>query len=233
MLAGLSLSSITDTATRFVENYGYVAIFIPNLVEGMGVPLPGETVLLFGGVMAHRGSLHMSAVIGVAATAAIIGDNTGYWLGRKGGRRFLNRYGRYIFLHPHRVDRAEAYFHAHGGKTVFLARWTAGLRILGAWTAGISHLSYPRFVLWNALGCITWAAGIGVLGYVLGASFEKGAKYLGFGAAVVIGSLLLAAVIVALRRRHRVEDAEMDELIVQEHLEELEAEQPSVMPDGD
>jgi membrane protein DedA with SNARE-associated domain len=164
--------------------------------------VPGETVLLVGGFYARAGSLNLWLVIASATLAAMFGDNMGYLLGRRSGRRIVTRFGKYLLINDARLAAAEGFYERRGAITVFLARWTAGLRIAGAWTAGIVRLPWWRFFVWNALGCLTWATGVSVLGYALGASYEQGAKYLGY---VGVGIVALAVVVIAavyVRRRH-------------------------------
>jgi undecaprenyl-diphosphatase len=163
--------------------------------ESMGLPLPGETALIAAAILASRGRLDIVPVIALAACAAIIGDNIGYLIGRRGGRRLLLRVPR---LRPH-AERmlavGEPFFARHGPKAVFLGRWFAGLRIAAAWLAGINQMRWPSFLFWNATGGIAWAVSVGVLAYALGHSAErllKTAGVVGAGTIVVggIGGLL-------------------------------------------
>src|SRR5437868_8548434 len=163
--------------------------------ESMGVPLPGETALITAAILASRGKLDIVPVIALAAFAAIVGDNIGYLIGRRGGRRLLLRVPR---LRPHAermLASGEPFFARHGPKAVFLGRWFAGLRIAAAWLAGINRMRWPSFLFWNATGGMAWAVSIGVLAYALGHSAErilKTAGVVGAGTIVVgaVGGLL-------------------------------------------
>src|SRR5436189_102692 len=121
-------------------------------METAGVPLPGETALIAAAVFASQGHLSLTELIVVASAAAIIGDNIGYWLGRKLGRGFLQRYGVVRRFSERVLPPAERFFERHGGKAIFLARWFSGFRIAGAWIAGFAHMPWWRFFLWNAAG---------------------------------------------------------------------------------
>jgi membrane-associated protein len=169
---------------------GYLILFGLIAAESAGVPLPGETALITGGVFAQRGELELALVIPIAAAAAIIGDNVGYVIGRTGGRRLLERDG---FLEHHRreiIRRGEPFFARHGPKAVFLGRWMTGLRIAAAWLAGINHMEWRTFVFWNALGGIAWATSVGLLAYFAGPTVEHMVKYVGFaGAALAVLAL--------------------------------------------
>jgi membrane protein DedA with SNARE-associated domain len=186
----------------WIASYGYVAVFVIIFLETAGIPLPGELTLLLAGVAAGTGHLDLALLIPVAAAAAIGGDNVGYAIGRFGGRRLVLR-----FAHVGRVesmlDWGERFFVRHGGKTVFLARWTAGLRIFGAWIAGMTHMPYLRFLLWNAAGGITWAAAVLLLGYTFSASITSIESYLGTTSEVILAIVAAAILGFGARRLHR------------------------------
>ena len=134
----------------------------------MGIPVPGETALIGAALLAHDGQLSIVALVALAATAAILGDNVGFAIGRHGGRRLFVRPGPF---HEHRlrvIEYGEPFFERHGPKAVFLGRWVSGLRIASAWLAGMNKMSWPTFLFWNALGGICWAASIGFAVYLLG-----------------------------------------------------------------
>ena len=143
-------------------NVGYAAVFALIAVETMGIPVPGETALIGAALLAHDGQLDIVVLVALAAAAAIIGDNVGFAIGRKGGRRLFARPGPF---HHHRMkvlEHGEPFFARHGPKAVFLGRWVSGLRIASAWLAGMNKMDWPTFLFWNALGGIAWAASIGV-----------------------------------------------------------------------
>lgn len=151
-----------------VNQYGLVALGLLILLESAGLPLPGETMLLLAAAAAAQGVLPIGAVIAVAASAAIIGDSVGYWIGRRYGLALLTRYGRWLRITPAHLDRAQAFFQRHGPKTVFLGRFVAMLRVLSAVLAGVSRMPYRVFLAYNALGGIVWATVIGFLGFQFG-----------------------------------------------------------------
>ena len=138
--------------------YGYVVVGLIVALESMGLPLPGETVLLAAAAYAGAGGpLNVAGVIGSASAGAILGDTVGYWLGRVGGLPLLERYGRYIWLSRRKVARARVFFERHGGKTVFLGRFVAFLRMFTAFLAGVGKMPYGRFLTYNVLGGVCWA----------------------------------------------------------------------------
>jgi membrane protein DedA with SNARE-associated domain len=151
-----------------LAHYGVWAILLLVLLEDFGIPVPGETVLIAGAVFAGSGRLNVVAVGVVGFAAAVLGDNIGYAIGRFGGRALVDRWGRYVFLTPERVDKAEAFFNRHGGKIIVLARFIEGLRQANGIIAGISGMHWLRFVAFNALGAALWVGTWVSVGYFAG-----------------------------------------------------------------
>jgi len=177
------------------QSWALILLFLLIGAESTGIPLPGETALVASGVLASQGKLNIVAVIVVASAAAIIGDNCGYWIGRKGGRRVLERWS-FVSKHAQKVlPRSERIFAKHGGKTVFFGRFIAILRITAAWMAGISHMSWWRFLLFNAAGGILWATLVGLVAYFAGGAAADAIQTYGLYAA---GGIVVATVAVML-----------------------------------
>ncbi|MFB9247724.1 DedA family protein [Sphaerisporangium melleum] len=148
--------------------YGYLAIALLVLLEDFGVPVPGETVLIAAAVSAGEGRLSIVAVVAVAFLAAVTGDNLGYLLGRTAGRRLVTRYGRYVFITPRRLARAEEFVGRHGAKVVIVARFIEGLRQLNGIVAGGAGMPWRRFLLCNAIGAALWVGVWASVGYLAG-----------------------------------------------------------------
>lgn len=166
MLAGFDILQLLQNALSTV---GYPAIFLFVMIESSGIPFPGETMLLLASFYAAvNGSLQIPLVIVFAALGAIIGDNIGYYIGRTGGKAFVERYGRYVFIKPEHLERAEKFFQRHGDKTVFFGRFIAVLRAWAAFLAGVNRMHWRTFFLYNAAGGIVWATLFGCLGYFAG-----------------------------------------------------------------
>ncbi|HWH54625.1 MAG TPA: DedA family protein [Gaiellaceae bacterium] len=185
-----------------VQDYGLVLLFLLIGMESAGIPLPGETALVAAGVLASRGKFDIVAVLVVAAAAAIIGDNVGYWIGRIGGRKLLARWA-WLERHASRVlPWSERFFMRHGPKTIFLGRFVAVLRVTAAWLAGVSKMHWWRFFLWNAAGGICWALLVGLIAYYLGhAAADAVNRYGLIGGGLVIGLLLTGALTLHFWRR--------------------------------
>ena len=182
-----------------VHDYGLFILFLLIAMESAGIPLPGETALVAAGVLASQGDMSIVAVIAVAAVAAIVGDNVGYWAGRKLWQRwsFLERHASRV------LPWSERFFKRHGGKTIFLARFIAVLRVTAAWLAGISKMHWWLFFLWNAAGGIVWAVAVGLVAFYAGqaAAAAIGRYGLIAGAAIVVLLVVGAFVFRFIRRR--------------------------------
>jgi len=180
------------------SSLGYPLLFGLVAAESAGALVPGETGLIVAGVLAAEGRLSLPAVIGVAAGGAILGDNVGYLLGRRGLRRLFDRPGRWAAGRRRLVQRGEKFFARYGAAAVFFARWLPALRVAAAWLAGESRMPWRRFLLWNALGGIAWAATIGSLAYVLGRTASGSLSAIGF---IGIGIAAVVFLVARLRRR--------------------------------
>jgi undecaprenyl-diphosphatase len=180
-----------DQILSLVAQYGYLVVFFGVLLESGGVPLPGETIFIAAGAMAHQGHLDLGDAIIFGILGAVVGDQIGYWVGREGGRLFVLRWGRYVFITPVRLARAERFFARHGGKAVFLARFVAGLRIFGPLVAGISRMRWRTFFFYNALGGMLWAAAAVMVGYLLGGSLDLIEWWAGRASLLLLGLVLL------------------------------------------
>jgi membrane protein DedA with SNARE-associated domain len=176
--------------THFIQTYGLAVLFLLVALESSGVPLPGETALVTAAVLASRGDFSIVEVLVLAIAGAILGDNIGYWIGRKGGRKLAKRYERLERILP----AAERFFERHGGKAVFFARFIAGLRVAGAWVAGIGRMPWWRFLAWNAAGGIVWALTFGLVAYFFGRAAGDAIAHYG----LIGGGVVAAAVVVVI-----------------------------------
>lgn len=186
---------------HLVASAGYPLLFLLVMSEAGGIPVPGETALIAAALLASRGKLQIELVIALAAAAAIVGDNLGYAIGRKGGRWLLERPGAFQRQRQEVLRVGEPFFEVHGPKAVFLGRFVLGLRVWASWLAGATRMRWQSFLLWNALGCITWACAIGLIAYFLGHSAGGVIEAFGIYGAV---ALLLAIVSALLAHRRHV-----------------------------
>jgi membrane protein DedA with SNARE-associated domain len=203
------LASLINVA-HLVEVFGYPLLFLVVMAESSGLPVPGETGLIAAAVAASQGKLQIELVIPIAAVAAIVGDNIGYQIGRKGGRWLLERPGRFQRQRQQVLITGEPFFERHGPKAVFFGRFLLGLRVWASWLAGATHMRWRSFVLWNALGGICWATAIGLLAYFLGNAAGNAIQAFGlYGIAAVL--VAVGVFLVAHLRHRRQAEAERDE----------------------
>lgn len=176
--------------THVLQTYGYWAVFGLVLLETTGVPAPGETMLI--AASAYAGASHhlsIAYVIATAAVAAILGDNAGFWIGREGGWRLVCRYGHVLHIEPYMLKVGVYVFRRHGSKIVYFARFIPILRTWGALLTGVNRYPWSKFLLWNALGGISWALAWGMLAYGFGKvlqNMELWASVVAIAVAVII-----------------------------------------------
>ena len=216
-----------DRIIEFLDPYldvpwGYVIVGLATFLEnsvGAGVIVPGETLVIVGGFYSRIGHLWLPLVSSVAVAGAVLGDNLGYWIGRRFGRGFLERHGRKLLVTPERLVTAERYYATHGGKTVFLGRFIPVVRSVGFIIAGVAHMPWKRFFVYDVAGALIWGVGHSVLGYALGASYERWERYAtpaGLVLLVVLLFLIGGSKLLAARRRVKEEIEEIREELEEE-----------------
>jgi membrane protein DedA with SNARE-associated domain len=188
--------------SHLVEVSGYPLLLIAVMAESSGVPIPGETALITAAVLASAGKLQIELVIPIAAAGAIIGDNIGYLIGRRGGRWLLERPGRFHSRRLQALRDGEIFFERHGPKAVFLGRFVLGLRVWASWLAGATQMRWRSFVFWNALGGICWATAIGLLAYFLGHAAGNAIEAFGIYGLVAV-AIAIGGLVIAHRRNRR------------------------------
>jgi membrane protein DedA with SNARE-associated domain len=187
-----------------LEHWGYLGVGGMLFLEDFGVPVPGEIMLIAAAIFAGAGNMNIAVVVVVAVLAAVIGDNIGFIVGHFGGRPVAERFGRYVFLTPQRLEETELFFNRHGGKVVTVARFIEGLRQLNGLLAGIVGMHWLKFLGYNALGAALWVGTWCTLGYLAGdniaeiyGAFERYKWY-------VIGAVVFViAIVIAHRVRRR------------------------------
>src|SRR4029077_12080431 len=167
------------------------------MLESFGIPVPGETALIAFGLLAAQGHYSIVLVIVLAAAAAIIGDNLGYWfLGRLGGRALFNRWGWLRRYSDRTLPQVERIMARHGGKTVFFGRFVAVLRVGAAAVAGLAHMPWWRFFFWNATGGIVWATTVALAAFWGGQKVADAIQRYGLYAAGVLAVVLVVGALV-------------------------------------
>ena len=214
------LHSLEPTLDRF----GYLALGLIFL-EDFGVPVPGETVLIVSAIYAGTGRLSIWLVALIGFIAAILGDNVGFAIGHFGGRPLAERYGKYIFLTPERLDKTANFFDRHGGKVIVIARFVEGLRQANGIIAGITGMHWTKFVPFNMLGAALWVGVWVSIGYFSGSNIDSiyraATRYEAFFG-IAVGLLILAWIAHRVWK-HRARKREKADAEVEDETEETEA----------
>lgn len=180
--------------TAIVDALGYPAAGLGILIESAGIPFPGEALLLAAAAWAAARHHSLALVILFGFTGAVVGANVGYYLGYRGGRPFVERFGSVFRIRPEHIARSELFFARHGDKAVLAARFVLGLRTWGSMLAGMARMPLIRFQVFSAIGALGWAIVVGVAGYLLGNNLPLITAVI---RDIGIGGLVLVVVIVA------------------------------------
>ena len=206
---------IFQTLSLFFARYGLWVIFFGVMLENAGLPVPGETVLLFAGFLAYHGEVPLWRAIITGIVAASVGDSLGYCLGRYAGKPFVEKYVRRVRILSRHFDRAEAEIQKRGHWAVFVSRFITGLRVFCGPLAGIFHMPYFRFLFFTSSGAVVWATTVVSVGFLFGSSWEglvrfveKSHRLTLFAIAAVV---LIAAAVYLIRAKKRQSSKGKDE----------------------
>lgn len=159
--------------SHFFHLYGYWTIFLATVIEGAGVPIPGETVLLFAGFLARKGDIHLGWAIPAAIAGSTLGALIGYCIGRLGGKAFLEAYRKRLFISSRAYNRAQSVFLKNAGWAILVARFIAGFRELLGIVAGVFRMDFWSFFVYNLAGAILWSVSICGVGFFVGNSWRR------------------------------------------------------------
>ena len=177
MFAVQHIPSFIHALAPVINTYGYFAVGGLILLEDFGIPAPGETVLIGAAFYAGLGQLNIFMVILVGIIGALIGDNIGFAIGNYGGHPLVERFGKYVFLTPERIKKAEDFFNRRGGWIVAVARFVEGLRQINGIVAGLSEMRWPKFITYNAIGAVLWVSVWSIIGYYGGSHIQTFLRY--------------------------------------------------------
>ena len=195
-----------------IEDYGYLAVFLLMVFESACVPIPSEVTMLFGGAAAnatfaatipgHPAHLNFLLVGLLGTVGNLIGSWVAYWVGRRGGRPLIERWGRYVFLRPHEIDRAEVWFERHGHEAVFVSRLLPVVRTFISLPAGVAEMPLGKFTAYTFAGCLPWTFALAGVGYGLGSKWTTVEKFIR-PIGIVFGVLIVGAIAWWLVKRYR------------------------------
>ncbi|GAA2715800.1 DedA family protein [Actinoplanes palleronii] len=164
------LPGFLHSVAPLLDRWGYLAIAAVIGVESFGVPAPGQTIMVAASIYSGTGRLNIYVVALISFIAAVVGDNIGYWIGLRGGRKVVDRFGKYIFVTPERLEKAEQFFARRGNRIIVVARFIDGLRQLNGVIAGITNMPWKTFLIYNAIGAALWVGWWTTVSYLLGSN---------------------------------------------------------------
>jgi len=189
---------------HFLISWGYWALLLGLFGESMGLPLPGETLLMFASFLTHKQTgLHIQWVILVGVVAAIMGDNLGYLLGHHFGKTFIGWAKKLLRLDDQDIGIARKLIQTHGGRTIFFSRFIFGLRTIAGPMAGSLEMPWRRFFRFNLLGAATWVVGMSFVGYAFANEFDSLLGYIEKASWAIAGGLLLTGYLIWRRAKQR------------------------------
>ncbi|MGH2772827.1 MAG: DedA family protein [Actinomycetota bacterium] len=194
------LEQFKEFIVASVGSWGYWAIFVLMAAESALIPIPSEVTMPVGGLLAAEGKLSFFLVGMIGAVANLVGSWLAYWFGLAGGRSLLERYGRYILIKPHDIERADRWFQKYGGRAVFLGRLLPVIRTFISLPAGIARMKFWPFTVLTFLGCVPWSFALAYAGLVLGDNWEEILPYTEPVAYAIAGLLALYVVYWAFKR---------------------------------
>jgi membrane-associated protein len=208
------VSWIVDQLLKLNSGLALFLVFLLPALEAsvfLGFVLPGETAVVVGGFLAYEGRLPLAAVFAAAILGAILGDSAGYEVGRKWGDSLLAKAPK-RFVKPAHVAQGKELINRLGGRAVFTGRWTAVLRALVPSLCGTAKMHYRTFLMWNALGGITWATAYILIGYLAGTAWKRIEGYTNIAGYALFGAAIVAVIGFALwnRRKQAKRDAETE-----------------------
>ncbi|HXF36255.1 MAG TPA: DedA family protein [Actinomycetota bacterium] len=199
-----------------IGRYGYLAVFVLMVLESACVPIPSEVTMLFGGALASPGftgpgrDLDLVAVGLIGAVANLLGSWIAYWVGWVGGLPLARRWGRYVLIRPHEIDRAHGWFERHGEAAVFFSRLLPVIRTFISLPAGVARMPFGRFSVYTLLGCLPWTFALATVGFFLGENWAAAERVLRPASSAIAAGLLLAAAWYVARRVRAARAAERE-----------------------
>lgn len=164
---------LSDYITNFISSVGYIGVFALMALESAAIPVPSELIMTFSGYLAYQGVFDFTAIVILGAAGCMAGSIISYWVGLKGGRAFIDKYGKYIFLNHHHLDIAEDWFKKYGDKAVFFSRMLPVVRTFISLPAGMGKYSFKKLIVFSFVGSLPWCFALAYIGFRLGPQWKN------------------------------------------------------------
>ncbi|OGN01198.1 MAG: hypothetical protein A3I26_03695 [Candidatus Yanofskybacteria bacterium RIFCSPLOWO2_02_FULL_43_10] len=188
------ITQISEFALNIIGRTGYAGVFLLSALESAAIPIPSEVVVPFSGFLAVSGRFNIWLIILAATAANLAGSVILFWIGRSGGRWFLERYGKYVLIHKRDLEKGDRWFSRYGNKAIFWSRMLPVVRTFISLPAGVSGINFSKFCFLTFLGSLPWNAALAVIGYkagenwnILHAYFRKADMFIAASVVLAVG----------------------------------------------
>ena len=185
---------LSDSVTQFISSIGYTGVFFLMALESAAIPVPSELIMTFSGFLAYQGVFDFTAIVFIGAAGCMVGSIISYWIGLKGGRAFIDKYGAYVFLNHHHLDMAESWFKKYGDKAVFFSRMLPVVRTFISLPAGMGKYSFKKLIIFSFVGSLPWCFALAYVGFKLGSQWKEIIEFFN-GLDIIIVFTIIAVVI--------------------------------------
>lgn len=171
------LDYVSQIAINLIEFLGYWGVFLGMTIESACIPLPSEVIMPFAGFAVWNGKMSFWGIVIAGVLGNLVGSWIAYFVGLKGGRPFLEKYGKYVHITSSKLDMAHNWFERYGHEAVFISRMLPIIRTFISLPAGIAEMNFKKFTVYTVLGCIPWVIFLGYIGLILGENWETIRSY--------------------------------------------------------
>jgi membrane protein DedA with SNARE-associated domain len=199
------IHEIANTLVQYIGDMGYLGIFLLMFLESTFFPFPSEVIMIPAGYLAFKGEMNLYWIVIVGIFGSVAGALFNYYLAMHFGRKFILRYGRYVFIKEETLDKLEAFFARHGELSTFNGRLIPGIRQLISLPAGLARMNIAKFSLYSGLGAGIWVIVLVALGYLLGSNEALISEYLRSATVIALISVVLITLFYIIRNKKRKE----------------------------
>jgi membrane protein DedA with SNARE-associated domain len=185
---------LSDSVTQFISSIGYAGIFLLMALESAAIPVPSELIMTFSGYLAYQGVFDFTSIVILGAAGCMAGSMVSYWIGLKGGRVFIDKYGKYFFMNHHHLDIAELWFKKYGDKAVLFSRMLPVVRTFISLPAGMGRYDFKKLIIFSFIGSLPWCFALAYIGLKLGPQWKNIITFFN-GLDMVIVFVLIALIV--------------------------------------